>query len=78
MDVCGINELHKLSKLFEAHLNMLGPTIMIMLGKILTRRENRSLKQMKPLRQPYLQKKGKKRKKGEKRESMSEKKKKIK
>ena len=55
-NVWGINELHELSKLFKAHLSMLRPIVTIMLGKILTGRDNRSLK------------KGRKRKKGEKRE----------
>ena len=56
LDVCSINMLHKVSKLFKAHLSMLGPIVTIMLGKILTRRDNRSLKKVR------------KRKKGEKRE----------
>ena len=68
MDVWAINELHELSKLFKAHLSMLGPTITIMLGKILTRRDSKSLKKTKTIKLPYLQKKGRKRKKGEKRE----------
>ena len=59
---------HELSKLFKAHLNMLGPTITIILGEILTWRNSRRLKQTKPLTQPYLQKKEKKRKRGEERE----------
>ena len=65
---------HELSKLFKAHLNMLGPTITIILGEILTGRNSRRLKQTKPLTQPYLQKKEKKRKRGEERERERERK----
>ena len=77
MDVCGINALYELYKLFKAHLSTLGPTVPIVLGEVLTRRNSKRLKQTKPFRHPYLQKKGKKRKNGEKREreSMSGKKK---
>jgi len=49
LNFCGINALHELNELFKTHLNMLGPTVTIMLGEILTRRNSRGLKQMKPL-----------------------------
>ena len=55
MDVYGINALHELSKLFKSHLSILGPTVTIMLGEILIRRNSGRLEQTKPLRQPYLQ-----------------------
>jgi len=67
--------LHKVSKLFKAHLSMLGPMVTVMLWKILTRRNSKGLKQIEPLKQPYLQKRGKKKGRERERESMSEKKK---
>ena len=57
---------------------MLGPMVTIMLWKILTRRNSKGLKQIEPLKQPYLQKRGKKKGRERERESMSEKKRKDK
>ena len=45
LDVCSINTLHKLNKLFKAHLSMLGPMVMVMLWETLTRRNSKGLKQ---------------------------------
>ena len=60
--------LQEFSELRGVHRIVFELVVMIMLGKILTRRDSKSLKKTKTIKLPYLQKKGRKRKKGEKRE----------
>ena len=49
LNICDINALHELSELIKTHLSAFRPTVTIVLGEILTKRNSREMKQSKPL-----------------------------
>ena len=58
LNIYDINVLHELSKLIKTHLSAFGPTITIVLGEILTRKNSGGMKQSKHFILPYLKKEG--------------------